>query len=89
MEVALMTIDEVLKGIRKELGISQETLARDLNVSFATLNRWENKKAKPSRLAMDKLKDYCVDKDFSEEIVTALARISSYPTKKQEDTDNG
>lgn len=84
-----MTIDEILKRIREELGISQETLARDLNVSFATLNRWENKKAKPSRLAMDKLKDYCADKDFSEEITVALERISHYPTKKQEDKDNG
>ena len=52
-----MTIDEVLKSILKELDISQETLARELNVSFATLNRWENKKAKPSRLAMIQLKE--------------------------------
>jgi DNA-binding transcriptional regulator YiaG len=37
-----MTIDEIIKTIRKELGISQEMLARDLTVSFATLNRWEN-----------------------------------------------
>lgn len=37
-----MTIAEILKSIRKELDISQEALARELNVSFATLNRWEN-----------------------------------------------
>lgn len=40
-----MTIREILKLVRKELNISQETLARDLNVSYATLNRWENKKS--------------------------------------------
>lgn len=67
-----MTIDEVLKSIRKELNISQETLARELNVSFATLNRWENKKAKPSRLAMDKIKDFCAGKNLSDEIISAL-----------------
>lgn len=67
-----MEIDEVLKGIRKELNISQETLARELNVSFATLNRWENKRAKPSRLAMDKIKDFSAAKELSVEIIEAL-----------------
>ena len=69
-----MTIDEVLRAIRKEMDISQETLARDLNVSYATLNRWENKKAKPSRLAMEKLKGYCAYKELSAEITAALDR---------------
>lgn len=67
-----MEIDEVLKGIRKELNISQETLARELNVSFATLNRWENKRTKPSRLAMDKIKDFSAAKELSVEITEAL-----------------
>lgn len=67
-----MEIDEVLKGIRKELNISQETLARELNVSFATLNRWENKRTKPSRLAMDKIKDFSAAKELSVEIIEAL-----------------
>lgn len=42
-----MPICEILKLICKELNISQETLARDLNVSYATMNRWENNKAEP------------------------------------------
>jgi DNA-binding XRE family transcriptional regulator len=67
-----MTIDIVLKSIRKELDISQETLAHALNVSYATLNRWENNKAKPSRLAMIQLREYCSDKDLSTDIITAV-----------------
>ena len=67
-----MTIDEVLKTIRKELDISQETLARALNVSYATLNRWENNKANPSRLAMIQLREYCADKKLPDEIIAAL-----------------
>ena len=35
-------------------GYSQEQLARELDVSFATINRWENGKTEPSRLALDK-----------------------------------
>jgi DNA-binding transcriptional regulator YiaG len=67
-----MTIAETLKAMRKELDISQETLARALNVSYATLNRWENNKAKPSRLAMIQLREYCNGKGLSAEITTML-----------------
>jgi DNA-binding transcriptional regulator YiaG len=70
-----MTIDLILKTIRKELNISQETLARELNVSYATLNRWENKKAKPSRLAMDKLKIYCATNGISDSILAELEKF--------------
>lgn len=67
-----MTIAAILKTVRKELNISQETLARDLSVSFTTLNRWENNKAKPSRLAMIQIKDYCTQKGVSAEVLSAL-----------------
>ena len=45
-----------LKKIRQLHGWSQEDLARELGVSFATVNRWENGKTKPSRLAQDKIR---------------------------------
>ena len=70
-----MTIDEILKTIRKSLDISQETLARELNVSYGTLNRWENKKVKPSRLAMDKLKTYCATNDVDKSILSELEKF--------------
>ena len=73
-EVALVPIDEILKMIRKELFLSQELLARDLNVSYATLNRWENNKAKPSRLAMDKLKSYCAANGISGNTMAELEK---------------
>ena len=70
-----MTIDIILKMIRKELNISQETFARELNVSYATLNRWENKKAKPSRLAMEKLILFCSEKGIAKNIIESLEKI--------------
>lgn len=72
MGCIIMTICEILKQIRKELNIPQETFARHLNVSYATLNRWENNKNKPSRLAMDKIKDYCMKKSVSDSILSEL-----------------
>ncbi len=46
---------ELLRNIRKQLGISQEDLAHKLGVSFNSINRWENGKASPSKLARAQL----------------------------------
>lgn len=67
-----MAIDEILKTIRKELNISQEQLARDLNVSYTTINRWENAHRTPSRLAMMRLREYCAIKGVSQELLDLL-----------------
>ncbi|MDR1247609.1 MAG: helix-turn-helix domain-containing protein [Clostridiales Family XIII bacterium] len=67
-----MSIDTILKQIRKKLAISQESLARELSVSFATLNRWENNRVRPSRLGVLQLRDFCVAKGLSEGIIAAL-----------------
>lgn len=71
----MLTINVILKSIRKELDISQETLARNLSVSFTTLNRWENNKVNPSRLAILRIKDYASKQKVSHEIIDALDRI--------------
>lgn len=70
-----MTIDEIFKAIRKELNISQETLARDLKVSFATLNRWENGRNIPSRLALAQLKEFAAQNKVSKEVTAAIEQI--------------
>jgi DNA-binding XRE family transcriptional regulator len=45
----------LIKEVRRQLAISQEDLARELGVSYATVNRWENGQAKPSKLARAQL----------------------------------
>ena len=45
----------LVKEVRRQLAISQEDLARELGVSYATVNRWENGQAKPSKLARAQL----------------------------------
>jgi putative transcriptional regulator len=49
----------LLKQVRDELGLSQEDLARELGVSYATVNRWENGQARPSKLARVQLEAFC------------------------------
>ena len=49
----------LVKEIRRQLKLSQEDLARQLGVSYATVNRWENGQSKPSKLAKVQLNAFC------------------------------
>lgn len=40
-----------IKVLRAEMGLTQVQLAKRIGVSFATVNRWENRQSKPSRLS--------------------------------------
>lgn len=53
-------LPDLLKDIRKQLSLSQEGLAREIGVSFATINRWENGQAKPSKLANIQFDNFCI-----------------------------
>ena len=54
-----MDFSQKVRYVREKLDISQEELARALNVSYATINRWENSKNKPVRMAQAAFSDYC------------------------------
>lgn len=45
-------IAELVRELRLRLGLTQEEFAAKLGVTFPTVNRWENRRAKPSRMAM-------------------------------------
>ena len=47
---------EKIKIIRTNLRMSQQAFAAALGVSFATVNRWENGKAKPQKDRIDRIK---------------------------------
>lgn len=48
-------ISRRVREIRIEMNLTQEQFAAKIGVSFPTVNRWENQKAKPSPLAYQKL----------------------------------
>lgn len=54
-----MDFSEKLKYVREKLDISQEDLARALNVSYATINRWENSKTRPIKMAQAAFNSFC------------------------------
>ncbi|HEX8163546.1 MAG TPA: helicase-related protein [Pyrinomonadaceae bacterium] len=45
-----------VKAIRSQLGMSQQAFAQALGVSFATVNRWENNKARPQKDRVERIK---------------------------------
>ena len=53
---------EQVKKVRQKLALSQEELAHALGVSFATINRWENGKTSPSKLALRQFEQFFAQK---------------------------
>lgn len=58
-----------LKTLREKLSLSQEMLARLLEVSFATVNRLEKGKTLPSYNTMKKIEKLCQDNNLKFEVV--------------------
>jgi len=48
-------LGDLIRDLRQALGLTQEKFAAQVGVSFPTVNRWENKRATPSPLAMEKI----------------------------------
>ncbi len=59
MAIDEQNLPELVKEVRRQLALSQEDLAREIGVSFATVNRWENGKAQPSKLAKVQFDSFC------------------------------
>ncbi len=54
-----MEFSKICFETRLRLNLSQEKLARKLNVSFATINRWENGKTLPQKLILYRFIKFC------------------------------
>jgi len=54
-----MNFPEQIKHIRQQQFLSQESFAKELGVSFATVNRWESGKTKPTYKTLKILAEYC------------------------------
>lgn len=56
-------MQDLIKKIRSHVNMNQTEFAEKLNVTFATVNRWENGRALPNKLAQDKIYDLCKEYD--------------------------
>ena len=67
-----MSFCDDIKVVRQKCFLSQETFAKELGVSFATVNRWESGKTKPTYKTMKLIDDFCrnrgIDFDVRQEL---------------------
>ena len=59
-----MGFAEKIKNIRQRCFMSQEALAKELGVSFATVNRWEAGKTKPSYKTLKQINIFCKENNI-------------------------
>jgi transcriptional regulator with XRE-family HTH domain len=50
-------ISRLVRELRERTGLTQEKFAAKLGVTYPTINRWENGRAKPSPLALQKIEE--------------------------------
>ena len=60
-----MNFSEKLVFVRAVLGYTQAKLAKQLNVSYSTINRSENGHVQPTRRAVVKFDQFCIDRGIS------------------------
>lgn len=60
-----MTFADKVKYVREQLDLSQEKLAVLLDVSFATVNRWEKGRAMPSYATQERFNLLCKDNEIT------------------------
>ena len=54
-------IPRLVRELRERTGLTQEKFAAKLGVTFPTINRWENGRARPSPLALKQIEDLLLD----------------------------
>ena len=50
-------IGKLIRELRLENQLTQEEFAAELGTTYSSVNRWENGRSKPSRLAITRLED--------------------------------
>lgn len=79
-------MQKLIKQVRVYLNMSQTEFAEQLNVTFQTVNRWENGRAVPNKLAQSKMFDFCKEKHVPVYDMT-LKRIAEESEAIKLDTD--
>ena len=76
----------LISQLRRKLDLSQEALAAQLNVSYATVNRWEQGKSKPQQAQRDAIQamlDESGVDSLNAESATSLQLTADTPTRRR------
>jgi len=73
-------MSELVRALRRELRMTQEELAHELGITVGTVNRWENGRFKPSKLARATIINFTQRRGVSIDTLTEVSRNGSEPT---------
>ncbi len=59
LKVKSIDFQDQIKFVRMHLQLSQEELARQMGISFATVSRWERENRKPQLALLGKFYSFC------------------------------
>ena len=59
-----MSFCDDINELRQKCFLSQEAFAKELGVSFATVNRWESGKTKPTYKTMKLIDSFCKSRNI-------------------------
>lgn len=62
-----MDFPTIVKYTRETLGMSQEEMAHALKISYTTINRWENGKTHPNKMAKSVFFAFCEQRGIKAE----------------------
>ncbi len=69
-----MQLNEIIKKIRTDTGISQEDLAREIPVAFGFASKWEYSHVKPNIKTRYMIPEFCIRKKTNKELVDAFEK---------------
>ena len=72
-------VSEIVYALRRELGMTQEELAHELGITVGTVNRWENGRFRPSRLAKATILEFAQKRGVRLEGASDLSLPASIP----------
>lgn len=58
-------MSEVVRALRRQMKMTQEEFAHELGITVGTVNRWENGRFRPSKLARATLLDFATKHGLS------------------------
>ena len=67
-----MSFSNDIKAVRHRCLLSQQDFAKELGVSFATVNRWESGRSKPNFKTKKLIREFCIARGIDLDLNTDL-----------------
>lgn len=79
-----MAFSDTIKNARKRALMTQESFAKEIHSSVASINRWENNHGKPNISTMKNIREFCVKYGIPyDEIETDWLEVSGIKDNKR------